>query len=182
MMAVVAHRHPSTDDWLVDLYRQRYRSLVRLAALLVDDVTLAEEIVQDAFVATARRRHAADVWNDDATPAYLRRAVVNKARSQLRKRRVRRAHLRSVSAPESAPAAEVDALRTAETDRVMAALARLPERQRQVVVLRYYEDLSEAEIADVLDISPGTVKTHASRGLSTLESLLDDRHDEREGR
>lgn len=172
-MAVVT-KPPNAEVWLVDLYRERYRPLVRLAALLVDDVALAEEVVQDAFVATARRRAKADVWNDEATPAYLRSAVINGARSQLRKRRVRRNHLRSVSAPEGAPPADVGALRAAETDQVMAALARLPERQRQVLILRYYEDLSEAEIATALDISTGSVKTHAHRGMAALSTLLAD--------
>lgn len=181
-MAAVVDGRSSSEVWLTDLYHERYTSLVRLATLLVDDATLAEEIVQDAFVATARRRSSGATWEDAKSPAYLRSAVLNGARSALRKRRVRRLHLRSGPPPETAAGADESALLSAEADRVMKALATLPVRQRQVLVLRYYEDLTEAEIADALDISSGSVKTHAHRGLSALAPILEDRDDDREVR
>lgn len=158
------------DPWLVDLYRSDYRALVRLAAMLVDDVGTAEELVQDAFVATARRHGRARL--DDAG-AYLRSAVLNGARSQLRKREVRRRHLRSVrAAPTEAPA-DTDVIASDESRRVLAALDRLPDRQRAVLVLRYYGELTVAETAAALAISTGSVKTHTHRGLAALEAQLE---------
>ncbi len=160
------------DPWLVELYRSDYRHLVRLATLLVDEQGEAEEVVQDAFVATSRAHRSGAVRDPAATSAYLRSAVANGARSRLRKRRVRRRHLRSVSPPPTSPPADVGVLAAEATDEVLAALRTLPDRQRAVLVLRYYGDLSEAEIAETLGISAGTVKTHAHRGLAALEDRL----------
>ncbi len=160
------------DPWLVDLYRSEYRRLVRLAALLVDEVGEAEEIVQDAFIATSRAHRTGSVLDPTAMASYLRSAVANGARSRLRKRRVRRRHLRSVAPPPTAPPADVETLESESTREVLDALRTLPERQRAVLVLRYYGDLSEAEIADALGITTGTVKTHAHRGLAALEDRL----------
>lgn len=176
MMATMPNRlqdaDGSPDPWLVDLYRSDYRRLVRLATMLVDDQSLAEELVQDAFVAASRVRAERPLRDPAAASAYLRTAVANRARSQLRKRRVRRRHLRSVAPPPSAPAADGPAIASDATRQMIAALDRLPERQRQVLVLRYYGDLTEAEIADALGVSAGTVKTHAHRGLAALEELM----------
>lgn len=172
-MATMAPIEQRADPWLVDLYRSHYRDLVRLAALLVDEQGLAEEVVQDAFVSVARRRTQVALDDDQATPAYLRSAVMNGARSALRRRAVRRRHLRSVGPPPTAPGADRQALADAETQHVLAALARLPTRQREVLVLRYYADLTEAEIADTLAISTGSVKTHAHRGLAALAQHLE---------
>lgn len=177
MMATMPKRapdpsRPGLDPWLVDLYRSDYRRLVRLAAMLVDELGEAEELVQDAFIAVSRAAADGSIHDPAAAASYLRSAVANGARSRLRKRRVRRRHLRSVAPPPSAPSAEGPALASESTQQMMAALHRLPERQRQVLVLRYYGELSEAEIADALDVSTGTVKTHAHRGLAALEELL----------
>lgn len=174
MMAAMAPSSdpPAVDPWLVDLYRSDYADLVRLAALLVDDVGEAEELVQDAFVAAAHTREGR-FRDAESAPAYLRSAVLNRARSRLRARGVRRRHLRSVEPPSSAPGADRAAMASEETRRMLDALRRLPARQREVLVLRYYLDLSEAEIADELGISTGSVKTHAHRGLAALESHLE---------
>lgn len=177
MMATMApsseRDRPGVDPWLVELYRSEYRSLVRLATLLVDDRGAAEELVQDSFVAAARARARSELRDVDAAPAYLRSAVLNRSRSLLRKRVVRHRHLRSVEAPPTEPGADAPALAGEETRRVLAALDRLPARQRAVLVLRYYGDLSEAEIADALGIARGSVKTHAHRGLRALEAHLE---------
>jgi RNA polymerase sigma-70 factor (sigma-E family) len=174
MMASIAADHvpepsPRAVADLESVYRDEYRSLVRLASLLIDDVGTCEEIVQDAFVR---------VWGRGPTlreparlPAYLRSAVLNGARSQVRRRVVRRRHL--ASAPDPAPAAETTALAGDPTHEVLLALRGLPERQREVLVLRYYLDLSESDIATTLGISPGSVKTHAHRGLATLAQRLE---------
>src|SRR6476469_5403072 len=132
---------PDTGVDLAAAYREHYRSLVRLASLLVDDVGRCEEVVQDAFVNVWRRPGA--VRSPDRTAAYLRSAVLNGARSHLRHVQVDRRHLRSVAAPVEAVGSPTDD----DTDRVLVALRALPERQRQVLALRYYLDLSEQEIA-----------------------------------
>jgi RNA polymerase sigma-70 factor (sigma-E family) len=172
MMAAMAPSPPGpAHGWpeLDTLYREHYRSLVKLASLLVDDVGTCEEIVQDAFVAVHRR---GPMLRDEAkAPAYLRSAVLNGARSQLRRRQVRRRHLAPV--PDPAPPAEHGAIASDEQRRVIAALRSLPDRQRDVLTLRYYLDLSEAEIAQTLGISPGSVKTHAHRGLAALAERLE---------
>ena len=149
-------------------YREHYRSLVRLASILVDEVGTCEELVQEAFVNAWRTGGAADA---DRLPAYLRSAVLNGARSHLRKVGVRRRHLQAV--PDPSVSAEHHAVAEDETRRVLAALRTLPDRQREVLTLRFYLDLSEAEIADTLGISKGSVKTHAHRGLAALEARLE---------
>jgi RNA polymerase sigma-70 factor (sigma-E family) len=168
MMAVMApvSEHGGAD--LASTYREQYRSLVRLASLLVDDIGRCEEIVQDAFVKVWRQ--PPDLSAQDRLPAYLRSAVLNGARSHLRRRGVERRHLRSVASPAEAPEARL----TADDHRVLTALRSLPARQREGLALRYYLDLSEAEIADTLGISAGAVKTHAHRGLATLAERLED--------
>lgn len=168
-MATMAPPLRRADPWLVALYRAHHRDLVRLATLLVDDQGSAEEAVQDAFVAVVRRgaRGLAD------PEAYLRTVVLNNARSALRKRRVRRRHLRSVERPAAAPGADHDVLVDEDARQVLAALDELSERQREVLVLRYWADLSEAEIAATLGISAGSVKTHAHRGTAALARILE---------
>ncbi|MEO6317187.1 MAG: SigE family RNA polymerase sigma factor [Acidimicrobiales bacterium] len=150
-------------------HQAHYRSLVRLASLLVDDVGTCEEIVQDAFVRVWRRGSARP--DGDRLPAYLRSAVLNGARSHLRHSRVARRHLQPVPGPTAGPEA---APLAGDHDRVLAALRSLPDRQREVLALRYYLDLREAEIASTLGISAGSVKTHAHRGLATLAQRLED--------
>ncbi len=161
---------PAAVPDLAATYREHYRSLVRLASILLDDVGACEEVVQDAFVKVWQRGPA--LRTPDRLPAYLRSAVLNGARSRLRRRAVADRHLAVV--PEPAPAAESTALAGDADDAVLTALRALPDRQREVLALRYYLDLSEAEIATTLGISAGSVKTHASRGLATLADRLED--------
>ncbi|GEB51956.1 MULTISPECIES: RNA polymerase sigma factor [Streptomyces] len=158
---------PSLDD----LYRARRLDMVRMAVFLVDDRHTAEDVVQDAFAAVFRRYGTAlDDLHDAA--AYLRTAVVNAARSVLRRRRTSRTY----TPPHEADQAPVDeAVLLAEEHReVLAALGRLTSRQREVLVLRYWSELSEAEIADTLGLSRGTVKSTASRALDALEKVLEE--------
>lgn len=152
------------------LHHTSWRAMVRLAYLLVDDVALAEDVVQDAFLALHAR--SSSLREVEAARGYLRSAVVNGARSTLRKRRTVRAYLRSVRLDHDEPA-DHDLLE-AERDRALhAALERLPRRQREVVVLRYWEHLSEAEIATTLGVAPGTVKSTASRALHALGAAME---------
>jgi len=167
-----AFDHPAGAPIPPDLgsaHQAHYRSLVRLASLLVDDLGTCEEIVQDAFVSVWRRGPA--LRDGDRLPAYLRSAVLNGARSHLRHSQVARRHLQPVPDPTEGPEARPLA---GDHDRVLAALRSLPDRQREVLALRYYLDLPEAEIAATLGISAGSVKTHAHRGLATLAERLED--------
>ena len=150
------------------LYDEHYRSLVRLAALYVDDVGSAEEVVQDAFVKMTTGRYRVEVGKEGP---YLRAMVLNGARSLLRKRRVRRAH--NPEPPGLVAAAEVAGLARAEGDRLLALIRELPAKQASVLVLRYYLDLSEREIAETLGIAPGSVKSHTHRGLQKLKKALE---------
>jgi len=175
MMASIAADHepePTVANVadLESLYRAEYRSLVRLASLLIDDIGTCEEIVQDAFVRVWTRGPA--MREPDRLPAYLRSAVLNGARSQVRRRIVRRRHLSVV--PGTTPAAETSALAAEPTRAVLDALRALPDRQREVLALRYYLDLSESDIAHTLGISRGSVKTHAHRGLASLAERLEE--------
>lgn len=167
MVAVPTDARPGLED----LYRDHYRSLVQLASLLLDDLGSCEEVVQDAFVTIHRR--GLDHVEDGRTQAYLRSAVLNGARSQLRKRQVRQ-RLRPVPDAPSSPTPERSMLAGEDRRVVLNALRSLPARQRDVLLLRYWADLSEAEIALTLDISPGTVKTHAKRGLAALATRMED--------
>jgi RNA polymerase sigma-70 factor (sigma-E family) len=162
---------PATAD-RVDvpaLYEAHWRGLVRLAVLLVDDVSSAEDVVQDAFVSLHRK---ADSLRDPAAAlAYLRTSVVNLSRSVLRRRQVARKHLK-VAEPESTAAADYDVLLHDEHRATLAAVHALPQRQQEVLILRYWSGLSEREIARTLGISAGSVKSAASRGMASLHRSL----------
>jgi RNA polymerase sigma-70 factor (sigma-E family) len=159
-----------TADVDIDaLYHAHWRDLVRLAVLLVDDVASAEDVVQDAFVALHRRSGA--LRDPDAAVAYLRASVVNLSRSVLRRRQVARKHLK-VADPEAAPPADHDVLLRDEHRAALAAVRALPRHQREVLILRYWSGLSERDIARALGISPGSVKSAASRGMATLQRVL----------
>jgi RNA polymerase sigma factor (sigma-70 family) len=154
-----------------ELYHSRRLSLVRLAVLMVDDVPTAEDIVQDVFTAMYRK-HGADLRGVTDPHAYLVAGVTNAARSALRRRRTARAYV--PPPPGAAPAAEDVAL--GESDReVLRALGDLTPRQRQVLVLRYWSELSEQEIAEAMRVSRGTVKSTAHRALSILRDVLGER-------
>jgi RNA polymerase sigma-70 factor (sigma-E family) len=156
---------------MAGLYRSHRLSLLRLAAFLVDDRAIAEELVQDAFAALYQRWSS--LAEKSAAPSYLRATVVNGARSAQRRQGIVRRHLR-VPEPDSLPAADFALLLAEEHREVVAALRRLPRRQREVLVLRYWANLDEAEIAETLGISRGTVKSTASRALDALENTLKD--------
>lgn len=153
---------------LPDLYERYYRSLVKLASMYVDSRESAEEVTQDAFVKLLSGNYAIEAGKEGP---YLRSMVLNGARSRLRKRQVRRAH--TPDAPGLVAAAEVGAVGATERDEMLLVLRTLPEKQAAVLILRYYLDLSEAEIAETLDIARGSVKSHAHRGLAKLAKLLE---------
>ena len=161
-------------EWDVDravsaLYSEHYRSLVRLAALLVRDVATAEEVVQDSFV--AMHGGWSRIRDTDKALSYLRQTVVNRSRTILRHRAVV-----DRNAPKPAPdmpSAEHGAIALLERSAVVAALRTLPPRQREALVLRYYGNLSEAEIAGAMGISQGAVKSHTARAMIALRAVLE---------
>jgi len=169
---------PSDPDVAIaELYHAHWHRLVRLAWLLLRDQLAAEDVVQDAFVATHRSWSA--IRDGGRVVGYLQTAVVNGCRSVQRHNVVvDRQNLRDAAAADapgrgSHGSAETHVLHSADRDAVLDALRTLPSRQREVLVLRYYSDLSEAQIAHALEISPGAVKTHAHRGLTALRRTIE---------
>jgi RNA polymerase sigma factor (sigma-70 family) len=153
-----------------ELFARHYTPLVRLAAQLVDDPESAEDVVQDVFAALDPSRV------DDALP-YLRRAVVNRSRSVLRRRRTARAFASRPTRVELVEPADSGAVRTAERTRMLAAIDALPRRQREAVVLRYYEDLTVTDIARTLDTTTSAISSALTRALDALATTLGDRDD-----
>jgi RNA polymerase sigma-70 factor (sigma-E family) len=152
---------------LGDLYVRHAPEGIRLAFLLTGDRALAEDLVQEAFARlVGRLRHLRD---PGAFGVYLRRTIVNLATSHFRHRRVERAYLE-----RSAIASEAKTNPNEELDETMhEALLRLPQRQRAALVLRFYEDLSDVQTAEVMRCSSGTVRSLVSRGMKTLRSQLE---------
>ncbi len=151
------------------LYRAQWWPMIRLAQGLVDDAGSAEDVVQDAFAGLYRRQ--AGLRDEAAALKYLRVSVVNGARSALRKRRTVRARLALIR-PGDAPAADEQSLRSVEHDRARRALAALPDRQREVLTLRFLAELSDTEIAETTGMSAGNVRSAASRGMATLRATI----------
>jgi RNA polymerase sigma-70 factor (sigma-E family) len=164
----MAVRPPDSGVDLDGLFRAHATPLLRLAVVLTGDHELAEELVQEAFV---RLHRSGSSPAPGAELAYLRRTVINLSHGHHR-------HLRVVRSRRTEPsgdhdAAEVDAVRRDGQREVAAAVRALPDRQRDCVVLHYYGELSDTEIADALGISAGSVKTHLHRARATLSDLLE---------
>jgi RNA polymerase sigma-70 factor (sigma-E family) len=159
----------TAEAYFTELYTLHYRRLVRAAWMLVRDVPTAEEVVQDAFVSMN------DAWqrlrDAENALAYVRQVVVNRSRSVLRHQMVVEKYLEDT--PPDMPSAEQGALVSLQRDAVVTALQRLTARQREAIVLRYYADLSEAEIAATMGISRGAVKSHTARGMAALRLALE---------
>jgi RNA polymerase sigma-70 factor (sigma-E family) len=158
-MGVVGITRPDgpAGDRFADFYRSQHEPMLRLAYLLTQSQAIAEELVQDCFIRVQPR------WAGlDEPAAYLRRAVTNACYSYHRRR-----HLEEANAGEPAGLAPAP-----EHDEMWDALAQLAPRRRAALVLRYYLDLSEAEIADALGCRPGTVKSLSHRGLADLRKAL----------
>jgi RNA polymerase sigma-70 factor (sigma-E family) len=153
---------------LGELYRRHAGDAARLAYLVTGDRALAEDLVQEAFVRLYGRFR--DLRNPDAFELYLRRTVVNLARSHFRRRRVERAYLAGPARDRQPVAGSPPDL--GARDVLWTALQSLPERQRTAIVLRFYEDLSEAVTADVMACPVGTVKSLVSRGLQRLRERV----------
>ncbi|MEU7564566.1 SigE family RNA polymerase sigma factor [Streptomyces fradiae] len=158
----------TTVDHLTETYRAHYRSLLGLAALLLDDTASCEDVVQEAFIRvhSARKR----VRDPEKTLAYLRQTVVNLSRSALR-RRILGLKLLSKPMPDMA-SAEEGAYDQLERDALIKAMRGLQRRQREVLVLRYFADMTEAQVAETLGISLGSVKAYGSRGIAALRVAM----------
>jgi RNA polymerase sigma-70 factor (sigma-E family) len=158
------------DRAVTELYSTHYRSLVRLAALLIrDDVAAAEEVVQDSFV--AMHSWSRRLCDSDKALFYLRQSVVKRSRSALRHRVV--ADRNAPEPPADMPNADHRVTVPLERSAVVAALRALPPRQREALVLRYYGDMSDAQIASVMGIRRGSVKTHTASAISALRAILE---------
>jgi RNA polymerase sigma-70 factor (sigma-E family) len=169
---LMVERDPAGDTaFTVEaLFHTHRLHLVRLALLLVDDRETAEDVVQDAFAGLYRRWSS--LQDEEKALAYLRASVVNGARSVLRRRRtIRRNPQPPIDALTVEPA-EDRALLAAEHRDVLAAIGRLPQRQREVIVLRYWAELTETQISAALGISVGAVKSTASRGRDAIAAAL----------
>jgi RNA polymerase sigma-70 factor (sigma-E family) len=153
------------------LYEAHALGLIRLAVVMLGDRPAAEDVVQEAFCGLYRRWH---VLSDTTNAlAYVRSSVINGCRSALR-RRVRQLTGFVAQEPGESDSAESAALLGEEHRQVLLAIRRLPSRQREALVLRYYLDLDEAEIASSMQISRGTVKSTTSRALAALGRILED--------
>lgn len=160
-------RRPTDDPAYVALFAREVGPMTRLATLLgADD---PENLVQEAFLRLHRKWSA--VKDPQAATGYLRTIVVNLARSEHRHLRVVRRH--TLSLVRDAPSAQDTAARWAEHADVLQALDGLGNRHREALILRYWLDLSEAEMAAAMGISAGTVKSHVSRGLVALRAAID---------
>lgn len=167
-VALVASMSEDADQLIVGLYRAHQLALVRTALLLVGDKATAEDVVQDAFVGLYRAAHR--LSDPGEMLAYLRVSVVNGCRS------VHRARRRLFSRPRQHEpevwSAESAALALEDSRLTLQALARLPRRSREVLALRYYLDLTDQEIAAVLEVSRGTVSSTASRAIAMMAREL----------
>ncbi|MFB0627962.1 SigE family RNA polymerase sigma factor [Streptomyces sp. AB3(2024)] len=159
----------TTVDHLTETYRAHYRSLLGLAALLLDDTASCEDVVQEAFIRVHSARNR--VRDRDKTLAYLRQTVVNLSRSALR-RRILGLKLLSKPMPDMA-SAEEGAYDQLERDDLIKAMRGLQRRQREVLVLRYFADMTEVQVAETLGISLGSVKAYGSRGIAALRVAME---------
>ncbi|MBW3705850.1 SigE family RNA polymerase sigma factor [Streptomyces griseus] len=159
----------TTVDHLTETYRAHYRSLLGLAALLLDDTASCEDVVQEAFIRVHSARNR--VREPEKTLAYLRQTVVNLSRSALR-RRILGLKLLSKPMPDMA-SAEEGAYDQLERDALIKAMKGLQRRQREVLVLRYFADMTEAQVAETLGVSLGSVKAYGSRGIAALRVVME---------
>jgi RNA polymerase sigma-70 factor (sigma-E family) len=155
------------DDGFAAVFAARHADLLRLAVLLAGDRTRAEDAVSEAFIKTYRRWARGDI---DDPRAYLRRAVVNEVRSRFRRLAIERREAAKRSGDDRGDRSADE--QVADADAVLGALAALQQRQRTAVVLRYYGDLSEAQIAETMGVSRGTVKSTISRGIAALRAEM----------
>jgi RNA polymerase sigma-70 factor (sigma-E family) len=167
-VAPLARLDVRTDALLDRLYREYAPGALRFAIMLTGDRTLSEDLVQEAFVRVAAKLDG--LRDPSAFNAYLTRAVANLAKSHFRRQEVAKRHVRAVDVR----ALIVEPVDVATSDSLLLALRELPIQQRAALVLRYYNDMSQEEIARILDVPIGTVKSQISRGLARLRKVCGD--------
>ena len=162
----------SRDEAVSELFDRHYAPMCRLAYAILGDAAMAEEMVMEALLKTfsgwGRLR------DTERVDAYLRRAVVNLCRSKIRRKVIERRVNATIHHRDERKPPDWDPERHETSRLVWSAVLGLPERQRACVVLRYFEDLPEAQIAEVLDCSVGTVKSQLSKARAKLEGALGD--------
>jgi len=160
----------TAEEAVTALYEAHALGMIRLAHTMLGDRQGAEDVVQEAFCGLYRR------WSHLADPAsavhYVRSAVLNHCRSVLRRRTTSQAPRGLASHPEPVRSAESAVLTTEERDEIMRAVRRLPPRQREALVLRFYLDLSAEETATTMGISPSSVRSATHRALASLGRML----------
>ena len=156
-----------SDADLPALFHAHYRKLLALAVLVTDDRATAEDLVQEAFA----RLHGRNLEDPDRAVAYLRSTVLNLSRSRLRRLRTARKHQRPDD--EVVPSPEGEVLLRADQRVILDAMKTLAPRQRQALVLRYWEDMNVTQVADAMGVSTGAVKSHTARGLAALRRRLE---------
>jgi len=163
-------RRLADHDQILVVYERHHRDLVRFASLVAPEPAMAEDLVHEAFVKlySAWRR----IDDPDRVSGYLRSTILNLARGRARHLGVVRRN-RPEPHPDAA-SAESRAIVNDDRDRVVSALRRISARQRACLVLRHYEDRTESEIAEILEISIGSVRTHVHRGMKALTTILDE--------
>jgi RNA polymerase sigma-70 factor (sigma-E family) len=159
-------RREAAERHVTALYQAHALSLARLALLMLGDADAAQDMVQDAFLGLYRRWDK--LTSTDAAPAYLRASVLNGCRTVLRKR----SRPTFGDGEESLESAEVTLMHTEEQRAVLAAIRRLPARQREALVLRYYLDMTEGQAAGAMGVSRGTVKSATSRAVAAVGRML----------
>ncbi len=168
--ASAAVRAGDVDGFVAAMYDEYAAGLVRMVRLFVDDRNAAEDLVQEAYIRLARSAHR--IQDDRKAAAYLRSIVLNLARDQNRRGLVSLRHRLPLD-DEQASTEDVVVL-AEDHQRVVDALRELPRRQRDCLILRYYDELGIDEIAETLGISRNSVKTHLTRGMRSLEAHMAD--------
>jgi RNA polymerase sigma-70 factor (sigma-E family) len=160
------------DAIVATMFAREGAALVRLARLFTDDRNAAEDLVQEAFIRLHRSAHK--IRDLDKAAPYLRSIVLNLARDHNRRGLVSLRHREALTPDQDPDAPEDRIVQSEDQDEVVVALRSLPPRQRDCLVLRFYLDLTEVQIADTLGISPNSVKTHCRRAMASLRSRLED--------
>jgi RNA polymerase sigma-70 factor (sigma-E family) len=170
LSADVDRRAGASSGRLGELYLRHAHEAARLAYLLTGDRALAEDLVQEAFIRLAGRLiHLRD---PGAFDAYLRRTVVNLSHSHFRRKKVERAYLKRAGGAVETQVTQGSGRSLEDREDLWRAMGMLSQRQRAAIVLRFYEDLSERRVAELLNCRPGTVKSLVSRGLETLRNEI----------
>ena len=160
------------DAIVATMFAREGAALVRLARLFTDDRNAAEDLVQEAFIRLHRSAHK--IRDLHKAAPYLRSIVLNLARDHNRRGLVSLRHREALTPGQDPEAPEDHIVLSEDQDEVVAALRSLPPRQRDCLVLRFYLDLTEVQIADTLGISPNSVKTHCRRAMASMRNRLEE--------